>query len=458
MSVFHSPSRIALALFAAIALSSCGTASAVGAKLWPFHSDGAKKDKAKEAEEGRISILTFDQKLAPDPALAGRAPEIPAPIDVTEWPEPGGSQNNAPIHVNGSADLKVDWREGAGQGSSRQEWIAAPPVIADGKLFLLDAGQELRALDANSGKHLWSASLKPKKSHDKNAVGGGVAYGDGRVYVASGYGGIVAFDPNTGKQLWRSSTVAPFRAAPTAGDGRVFAVTNDSELVALDGSTGEVLWTHQAISEPAGILSASSPALSADMVIAPFNSGEVVALLAANGRRLWVDALTRNGRLTSLSAINDIAGRPVAADGVVYAVSHSGVMVAIDQRSGQRIWARGIASTQTPWVAGDAVYIVTTDGELAALDRNTGGAFWVTQLQRYEKEKDKKGRVTWTGPIMVGGNLVLASSEGEAVLVSPASGQINKTIKLGAPVFIPPIAANGAVYLVNSEAKLVVLR
>ncbi|HVY04017.1 MAG TPA: dehydrogenase, partial [Caulobacterales bacterium] len=62
------------------------------------------------------------------------------------------------------------------------------------------------------------------------------------------------------------------------------------------------------------------------------------------------------------------------------------------------------------------------------------------------------------GPIMVGGNLVLASSEGEAVLVSPASGQINKTIKLGAPVFIPPIAANGAVYLVNSEAKLVVLR
>ena len=460
MSVLTSPSRILFAMAAAVALSSCGTASAVGAKLWPFGGDGgsSKAEKKKESEEGRISILTFDQKLEADPALAGRSPEVPPAMDLADWAQPGGVENNAPGNINGAADLKIAWREGGGTGSSRKEWIGAPPVVSGGKLYLFDAGQELRAFDATSGKHLWSASLRPKKSPDKVAVGGGVAIADGRIYVSTGFGGLAAFDEASGKELWRSATTAPFRAAPTAGNGRVYAVTNDSELMAIDGSTGEVLWTHQAIAEPAGILSASSPALSADMVIAPFASGEVVALLAANGRRLWVDALTRSGRLTSLSAINDIAGRPVAADGVVYAVSHSGVLVAIDQRTGQRIWARGIASTQTPMVAGDALYLVTTDGELAALDRNTGGAFWVKQLRRYEDEDDKKGRVTWTGPIMVGGNLVLASSHGEAILVSPTTGEVNKTIKLGSPVFIPPIAAGGSVYLVNNEAKLMVLR
>jgi outer membrane protein assembly factor BamB len=235
-------------------------------------------------------------------------------------------------------------------------------------------------------------------------------------------------------------------------------VTNDSELMAIDAATGEVVWTHQAIAEPAGILSASSPAVNGDTVIAPFASGEVVALLTANGRRLWVDALTRNGRLTSLSAINDIAGRPVAVDGVVYAVSHSGVIAAIDQRTGQRLWARGLASTQTPFVAGDALYVVTVDGELAALDRKTGGAFWVTQLQRYEKENDKKGRVSWTGPIMAGGNLILASSQGDAVFVSAANGQIVKTMDLGAPIYIPPVAAGGMVYFVDDKAKLIALR
>ena len=96
---------------------------------------------------------------------------------------------------------------------------------------------------------------------------------------------------------------------------------------------------------------------------------------AANGRRLWADSLSRAGRVTSLSAINDIAGRPVIDGGVVYAASHSGVLAAIDLRTGQRIWARAFASTQTPWVAGDVLYAVSVDGELAAFDRATGNVY-----------------------------------------------------------------------------------
>ena len=217
-------------------------------------------------------------------------------------------------------------------------------------------------------------------------------------------------------------------------------------------------WTHQAIAEPARILSASSPAVRGDTVVAPFASGEVVALLAANGRRLWVDALTRAGRLTSLSAINDIAGRPVALDGIVYAASHSGILAAIDQRTGQRIWARGIASTQTPWVAGDTLYVVTIDGELTALERTTGQAFWVTQLRRYDNEEDRKGRIAWTGPLLAGGKLVLASSQGDAVIVNPTTGAVEKTLRVGGPVYIAPVAAGGQVFLLTDEGKLVVIR
>jgi outer membrane protein assembly factor BamB len=448
--------RMAASVAAAVILTSCGAGEAMG-KLWPFGGDSKASAEAAESEEGRISILAFEQDLKPDPALEGRAPEVPDAVDMPNWTQPGGNGRNSPGHISGSADLKVAWRAGAGKGSSNRAWIGAPPVVADGKLFLLDANQEVHAFDAAKGKELWSHKMRPEKSKDKVAIGGGVAVDGGRLYVASGYGGLVALDAAGGKEVWRSKTTAPFRSAPTASDGRVFAVTNDSELMAFN-SDGEVLWTHQAIAEPAGILSASSSAVSGDTVIAPFASGEVVALLAANGRRLWVDALTRSGRLTSLASINDIAGRPVIDSGAVYAVSHSGVIAAIDQRSGGRMWARGLASTQTPYVAGDSLYVVTVDGELAALDRRTGGAFWVSQLPRYEDAKDREGRISWTGPILVGGNLVLASSRGDAVLVSPATGKINKTIKIGSPVYIPPIAAGGTVFLVTEDARVVALR
>ncbi len=278
------------------------------------------------------------------------------------------------------------------------------------------------------------------------------------MYAASGFGEIIAFDAQSGAEVWRAHANAPFHAAPTTGGGRVFAVTNDSELVAVDATTGQVLWNYQAIAEPARILAASSPAVVGDVVYAPFASGELVALQVANGHRLWNEQLTRTGKFTSLSAINDIAGRPVVSSGVIYAASHSGKIEAIDGRSGQPIWERLVASTQTPCVVGDTVYVVTIDGELAALDKQSGAAFWVTQLPRYENTKKSKGRIAWSGPIMVGGNLFLASSEGDAVLINPGDGSNKQKIKIGKPVFLPPVAADATIYLVSDDGALIALR
>jgi len=438
------------------ALTACSTVASVGGALNPF--DGEKKTETAEPREDRISILSFEQKLEVDPELAGRQPIVPTPVDGTDWPQPGGPADNAPVHANASGAFDVAWRRGVGAGSNENTRISSPPVIADGRIYVLDADQELFALRADGGQRIWSKNLAPRRGRDKVALGGGVAVVDGKVYVTSGYGFVAAFDAANGAETWRTASESPFHAAPTVAGGRVFAVNNDSELMAFDAATGAVQWTHQAIAEPARILASSSPAARSDIVVAPFASGEVVALLAANGRRLWVDALTRAGRLTSLSAINDIAGRPVLYEGVVYAASHSGILAAIDQRSGQRIWARGMASTQTPWVAGDALYAVTIDGELTAIERNTGKPFWVTQLRRYKDQEDREGRIAWTGPVLVGGKLLLASSIGEGVVVNPATGAVEKTLRLGAPVYIPPVVAGGQVYLLTDEATLVALR
>jgi outer membrane protein assembly factor BamB len=418
------------------------------------------KGKAKAPEvplEGRISLLSFDQRLTADPDLSKRKPVIPAPFDLKEWTQPGGGADNAPGNIVADSSLSVAWRESLG-GSSRTERLSAPPIIVNGTLYVIDTGQNLRAMDAKTGRAMWSRSLRPAKGPDRSAIGGGVAFADGRVYAASGFGEIIAFDAQSGAEVWRARANAPFHAAPTAAGGRVFAVTNDSELVAVDAASGQVLWNYQAISEPARILAASSPAVVDDVVYAPFASGELVALQVTNGHRLWNEQLTRTGKYTSLSAINDIAGRPVVSGGVIYAASHSGKIEAIDGRSGQAIWERLVASTQTPCVVGDAVYVVTIEGELAAMDRQTGAAFWVTQLPRYENTKKNKGRIAWSGPIMVGGQLFLASSEGEAVLIDPTDGSNKQKIKIGKPVFLPPVAADATIYLVSDDGALIALR
>jgi outer membrane protein assembly factor BamB len=439
-------------LAAAAALSACSTVERIN----PFGGNDQAGPTAPQ--DGRVSILSFEQQLAPDPNLRGRIIAPPAAMPFIDWSQPGGVATNAPGHVLADASLDVAFRQSLGRGSSRDEKLAAPPIIMGGVLYFLDASHELRAFNAADGDALWSQDLRPVGGRDRRALGGGIAGADGRIYAVTGFGDAIAFDAATGQELWRTRADAPFHAAPTVSDGRVYAVTNDSELVAFDAADGTVLWTHQAIAEPARILAASSPAVAGDTIVAPFASGELVALLSANGRRLWVDALSRAGRLTSLSAINDIAGRPVIDNGTLFAASHSGLLAAIDMRSGQRIWARSFASTQTPWVAGQQVYAVTVDGELACLDRNTGAAYWVTQLPRFEDEEDREDRIAWTGPILAGNRLILASSTGEVIAVNPETGEVTARQDVGAPVFIPPIAAGGLIYIVTDEARLVALR
>jgi outer membrane protein assembly factor BamB len=448
-------SRIAALAAAAAALSACSTVGRIGSALNPF--DGGNDAPSQTApQDGRVSILAFEQQLTPDPALQSRPITVPPPVTLVEWSQPGGTADNSPPPSSGAAVLRQAWRADLGQGSNNRAQIAAPPVIADGKLYFLDADHRVHAVRASDGGRLWTENLRPSEGRDRVARGGGVAAGGGRVFVTTGFGFVVALDGQSGQEVWRASADAPFQSAPTVTQGRVFAITNDSELIAMDANTGEITWTFQAIAEPARILSAPSVAVDSETVVAPFASGEVVALLAGNGRRLWSDSLSRSGRLTSLSAINDIAGRPVIDSGVVFAASHSGVLAAIDMRTGQRGWSRSFASTQTPWFAGGVLYAVSVDGELAAFDAATGNVYWVQQLRRFQDEGDRTGRVSWVGPIMVGGRLVLANSVGDVIAVSPENGQTVASADVGQPVFIPPIVANDQIYVVTDSARLVV--
>lgn len=444
-------------LAASTALSACSTVNRIGDAVWPFDGSG-NQQQASVPEEGRISILSSDQSLTPDPALAGRAIVVPPPVAIADWSQPGGVASNSPPNSTGSAVLERAWRASLGQGSTNRAKLAAPPVIAGGSLFFLDADHRLHAIDANSGARLWTQRMRPEGGRDNVARGGGVAVSGGRVFVTTGFGFVAALSASDGSEIWRTQADAPFQSAPTLAGGRLYAITNDSELIAMDAGTGEVMWNYQAIAEPARILAAPSVAIENDTVVAPFASGELVALLTANGRRLWSDSLSRSGRLTSLSAINDIAGRPVINNGLAIAASHSGVIAAIDLRTGQRVWSKQFASTQTPLVAGEVIYAISADGVLAAFERTTGNIYWIQQLRRFRDEEDRTGRVSWVGPVMIGGRLVLANSEGDVIAVSPENGQTVATADVDQPVYIPPIVANDQIYVVTDEARLVVLR
>ena len=436
--------RLGVVCLALAGLTACDTVGDM------FSSDGSSDVKLKGE---RLSVMELGDKLEVDPLSADEQIVLPKPYDNKDWPQPGGAPDNAMYHLAAPGKLDKVWSADAGEGTSSEGELVASPIVADGRVYVLDTEATVRAFSL-SGDRDWKTELVPDGEDAEEGRGGGIAFNDGKVFVTTGFGEVHALNAATGKNVWTKKLREPFRAAPTVNGGRVFAITSDNQLIALDEKTGAVLWRHRGIAESAGIVSSTSPAVAGSIVVVPYSSGELFAIRVQNGTPVWSDSLTRTGNLTSLSSLNDIAGRPVIDRDRVFAVSHSGRMVSIDLRTGERVWTKDISSVQTPWVAGDWVFIVTSDQQVAALSRRDGKTRWITSLPRFEDPEDRTEPISWSGPVLAGDRLVLVSTGGEAVSLSPYSGKIEGRIELDSGSAIAPVFANGTMYILTDDAEL----
>ncbi|WOB77290.1 PQQ-binding-like beta-propeller repeat protein [Brevundimonas nasdae] len=455
--------KVALICGVAATMASCGTVR----RNLPFGLGGGKEDAGATASAGqRISVLEFEQSLSPSAALSGRDFFLPGPQAVTAWTQPGGTSENLVEHVIAAPNFQIAWKRGVGSGSAHVGNVMAPIVAADGKIFVLDGESTVSAVSADTGAILWKANVKNADRDRNGGFGGGVAVGGGKVFVSSGYRSMTALDANTGAVVWTQQVDAPIHGAPTVSGNRVFVVDVDSQLFAFDANTGAQDWTYRGIAEPARVMRASSPAVSGTTVVAPFASGQLVALSVLNGQAVWEETLSRTSRTSALSEVRDVAGRPVISRGMVYGVSHSGVMSALDLRSGQPKWQLPVTGVNAPLPVGDAVFVVSKSGQLITANRDTGQIYWTRELNEGRERREggfltfgrRTIRPQWSGPLLASNRLVMVNSFGEAVAFDPKTGVAQTTLKLGAPAYIAPAAYNGALYVLTDNGQLICIR
>lgn len=411
-------------------------------------------DKKVKLKGERIPVLISDENVKPDPRIQDLEVTLPSAQANTDWPQSGGNPAHAMQSLVLGDGLKQAWRSSIGSGKSTEWKHLASPVVGDGRIFTMDTDLIVAAWNPEGGSRLWETDAKLEEDVGKGDVGGGLAFADGQLYVTNNYGEALALDAKDGKILWRRALGGPTRAAPTAAGGRVFVVTADNQLHTLNAKDGTVQWTHAGLSEVTGLLGAASPAYDGGIVVVPYTSGEIYALRADNGRVLWSDTLATIRASDSVSSLADIRGNPVIDRDRVIAIGHSGRMVAIDLRSGGRVWGDQMGGITMPWVAGGFVYVITSESQLVCLTRNDGRVRWVTQLDRWEDPEKKKGGILWVGPVLAGNKLIVASSDERILALSPTSGEILNTVNAGDPVSASPIVANGTLYVLTDSGEL----
>jgi outer membrane protein assembly factor BamB len=237
----------------------------------------------------------------------------------------------------------------------------------------------------------------------------------------------------------------------------VYFVTSDNQLYALSLKDGKTIWSHNGIPQQTKILGAPAPVPLSELVIVPYSSGELVALKQSNGFKLWEENLDANIRSGALGfRFSDIMAAPVAFAGRVF-VSAEGQLIAMDVMTGNRLWSAPITLTSTPWVAGEWLFGVTNQSELVAISTSDGKIRWVSPLPQFADSDKKKDRIRWSGPILANEKLIVVGSNGELKTVDFKNGEPMKTYDVTRDILLPPVVANGVLYLLNNEADLSVI-
>lgn len=382
---------------------------------------------------------------------------LPPPAVNADWPQAGG----VPTHDMGHPALRdvlaPTWQADIGTGGGYRRKITAQPLVAGGRVFVMDSNARVSAFDAAGGGRLWRTDTQGEDDRSTN-VGGGIGVDGGFVYAATGRAELLSIEVGTGKIAWRVGLGSGARSSPTIGDGRVFVLTIEDELLALDAKDGHRLWSHQAPPSDATVLGLPAPAFVDGIVVAGFSSGELTALRSNAGAVAWGDSIASPRGRNSLSDLSAVRGRPMIKDGQVYAVGLGGLMVALDLRSGRRLWEREIASLESPWIAGDWIFVLTTDDQLVALARADAAVAWITQLDGFANMEKRRDPIRWVGPVLAGDRLVVGSSNGRALAVSPYTGKILGEQKLPGATAVAPVVAGDTLYVLTDDATLTALR
>ncbi len=156
-----------------------------------------------------------------------------------------------------------------------------------------------------------------------------------------------------------------------------------------------------------------------DALYTASHDGEVVAVSAKNGRRLW-----------STKTKLPLSAGPEVADGFVIVGSSDGDVVALSAQDGKEVWRRSIASEilARPLLVGDVVIVRTVNGRLEALSLTDGASRWNLD--------ESVPRLTLRGtapPVLARDRIIAGFDNGRVLAVDPRSGEVLWDTVVNAP-------------------------
>ena len=393
-----------------------------------------------------------------DAAEQGQGPtpiSLPAQTSVAEWTHVNGGPEHRLGHLALPQTIARIWSADLGEGDTRRHRISAVPVVSGGTIFAMDALSTVSAV-STGGQVVWRRDLTPSGDRATDASGGGIAAAGGRVYATTGFGELIALSASDGSVIWRQDLGGAASGSPAVRGDQVYAVSRAGRAFAVDAASGRVRWEVSGLTDPDGVVGPAGPAATPELAVFPFGSGEIVAARVSDGEAAWSAAVTGGRGSRAFAGITDITGAPVVDGGRIYAGNASGRVVALDAETGQRLWTARSGALGPVWPVGGSLFLVSDIGELVRLDASSGARIWAVELPYFQNRRPTRRRSVFAhyGPVLAGGRLLVAGSDGVLRSFSPESGALLSQVEIPGGASSPPIVVNGVLYVVGGRGAL----
>jgi len=323
------------------------------------------------------------------------------------------------------------WRVWTYPGSILLEF---PPVMAEGKLFLLKNNGALHAIDKRTGKALWRRKLGVLAAASP-------AYGNGRVFVTilsrgrRKPGALYALDAKKGKILWKRLLPSRSESSPVFDNDRIYFGSENGTVYAVRAGDGAVRWKFKA----SGAVKSGLALADGKLYFGDY-AGRVYAIRQADGGEVW-NTGTKGGRFGL--AAGRFYSTPAVAYGRVYVGNTDGRMYSFASDDGKLAWYKGTSSYvySSPAVAQvpggkPTVYFGSYDGKFYALDARSGKVRWTHR---------DGGKIS--GGATVVGDIVYFSNIGKKDTTGLGARTGREVFHMGRGAFNPVISDGRTIFL-----------
>lgn len=356
-------------------------------------------------KEGRISVISGEEVVKSSEKV-----RLDKAVSVSQWVTPNTNTRNK-MPALSLSKTTPDWKGKGGSGRSKNNLPMVTPVVMGDKIYTLDNESRLFARDTKEGKELWRTDLGTKTQ------GVGLTASKNLVIAVSENGIVKAFDTK-GKELWKKEFHVPFRNAPLLNGETIYLLSANNDLWVLNAKNGKEKWHYKTTAPLTLLQGMGRPALSNDILVVPFSSGEAVAFDANSGVLLWSQDLVGVKAFDAVAGLTQMSASPVIENGIVYLVGHGGKTMAVNLKTGESLWQVDRGGQTTPLISGNALFFVDNQNHLLALNKNSGKLFWEVALEK----------AVWKGPYLIDEKLILFTDE-KSLIVNPKDGKITENEK-----------------------------